>query len=502
MGFVSYAGRDATPPAGILKQKVINGAMARVRILIVEDLPSLALAYAAQIEKAGYEPVIANTAEAALEAVAQNPDFGAVLLDLQLPDADGLDWLRANPEILDHYPVIVATADASMARAIEAMRIGAFDFLVKPIAGNRLISALGSALDLGKTKGQKPATKASRSGGKPQPGSFIGSSPQMQEVYRQIECVAHSRATVFITGESGTGKEVCAEAIHRAGGRPNGPFVAINCGAIPENLLESEIFGHLKGSFTGAVNDRMGAAQAAHKGTLFLDEICEMALPLQVKLLRFLQTGTVQRVGSNRVEEVDVRIVCATNRDPAREVAEGRFREDLFYRLAVVPLHMPRLSERKGDIQELAEAFLQRFAREEGKVFDPLGLSQILALEQYSWPGNVRELQNVMRRAAVMNTGPELPLSAMPMVTQMPVSVSDQLPSPPAPPAPSASLPEQRNIADVISVLKGLTLDELERIAIEAAIEDAGGSLSAAAKALGVSPSTLYRKRERWMAAA
>lgn len=473
--------------------------MGREKILIVEDLASLAMAYAAQVEKAGHLPVVAHSAAEALRCLARHPDIGALLLDLQLPDADGLDWLRANPEICASYPVIVATADGSLSRAIEAMRIGAFDFLVKPIAGARLLSVLESAIELGKSSsrtsasGTAPATKTKKA----QPGTFIGNSPQMQEVYRQIECVASSRATVFITGESGTGKEVCAEAIHGASGRAGGPFIALNCGAIPENLLESEIFGHLKGSFTGAVSDRVGAAQAAHKGTLFLDEICEMALPLQVKLLRFLQTGTVQRVGSNRVEDVDVRIVCATNRDPAREVAEGRFREDLFYRLAVVPLHMPPLRERTGDVRELAEAFLQRFAREEGKSFDPLGTAQLAMLETYRWPGNVRELQNVMRRAAVLNAGPDLPLSALPRASDdalLPAGETVSI----APATAGNPIDRASDLLAVVNAVKGLTLDELERIAIEAAIDNAGGSLPSAARALGVSPSTLYRKRERW----
>ncbi|MCX7282743.1 MAG: sigma-54 dependent transcriptional regulator [Novosphingobium sp.] len=473
--------------------------MAREKILIVEDLASLALAYAAQVEKAGYEPIVAHSAAAALSAIADTPALGAILLDLQLPDADGLEWLRANPAVCETYPVIVATADGSLSRAIEAMRIGAFDFLVKPISGTRMLAVVASALELGRSASRVAVASTSRSGKKAKPGTFIGGSPQMQEVYRQIECVAASRATVFITGESGTGKEVCAEAIHGASGRATGPFIALNCGAIPENLLESEMFGHIKGSFTGAVNDRIGAAQAAHKGTLFLDEICEMALPLQVKLLRFLQTGTIQRVGSNRIEEVDVRIVCATNRDPAREVAEGRFREDLFYRLAVVPLHLPRLRERTGDVRELAEAFLQRFAREEGKTFNALGAAQVAMLEQHSWPGNVRELQNVMRRAAVMHPGPDLPASAFPMVSQSLHAVAAEAPMS----AASASLTAYSATTDLEAVaraVRGLTLDELERIAIEAAIVEVGGSLPSAAKALGVSPSTLYRKRERWLA--
>lgn len=474
--------------------------MPRHRILIVEDMPSLALAYAAQVEKAGHEPVVADSAAGALNAISQNPEFGAILLDLQLPDAHGLEWLRDNPQIIANYPVVVATADASLARAIDAMRLGAFDFLVKPIAGTRLVSVLASALETGRpapvaepeaeAPAEAPAAAASapRQRSKPRPGLFIGGSAPMQEVYRLIDCVAASRATVFITGESGTGKEVCAEAIHGASGRANGPFIAINCGAIPENLLESELFGHLKGSFTGAITDRIGAVQAAHKGTLFLDEICEMALPLQVKLLRFLQTGTVQRVGSNRVEEVDVRIVCATNRDPEREVAEGRFRGHLFYRLAVVPMHMPPLRERPGDVRELAQAFLDRFAREEGKQFDPLGTAQLAQLEGHSWPGNVRELQNVMRRAAVLNAGPGLPASAFALGAATAAGAAPL----------AAPLPPRDDLLSALQALKGLTLDEIERLVIEAAIDTENGSLPAAARVLGVSPSTLYRKRERW----
>ncbi|TIX52084.1 sigma-54-dependent Fis family transcriptional regulator [Alteraurantiacibacter aquimixticola] len=468
--------------------------------MIVEDVPSLSMAYAAHLEKAGFEAVIADTGAAALETIAKDGDFAAMLLDLQLPDTDGLQLLRDRPELLRKFPIVVATADASLSRAVDAMRLGSFDFLVKPVSGPRLVSVITSAVELGQADDEAEGAAGEDAANGDRPGNFIGNSPEMREVYRQIECVARSKATVFVTGESGTGKELCAEAIHAESGRRKGPFVAINCGAIPENLLESELFGHLKGSFTGAVGDRIGAAQAAHKGTLFLDEICEMALPLQVKLLRFLQTGTVQRVGSNRVEDVDVRIVCATNRDPRREVAQGRFREDLYYRLAVVPLHLPALRERHGDVAELAAYFLDRFGREEGKSFAPLAADTLARLSRYSWPGNVRELQNVVRRATVMHAGPDLPGTAF------------HLPGPEDIAAPTSSLPEPAEqpgvadgpasrTADIVTAIHGLTLEQVERIAIEGAIDSAGGSLPAAARALGVSPSTLYRKRERWAVA-
>ena len=311
---------------------------------------------------------------------------------------------------------------------------------------------------------------------------FIGCSAPMQAVYRAIERVATSRATVFLTGESGTGKEVAAEAIHYAGARRAGPFIALNCGAIPENLLESELFGHVRGAFTGATESRPGAVALAEGGTLFLDEICEMDLRLQVKLLRFLQTGRVQRVGCGRAEPVDVRIVCATNRDPAREVAEGRFREDLFYRLAVLPIDLPPLRTRGEDILILARAFGERFAREEGRPPPGVGpgLSLGRALMAHNWPGNVRELQNAIRRAVIMGGDPDLPI-----VRRAAPSASSHLPS----------TPYAESLA-----WDGLTLDAVERLAIERAVERSAGSLPGAARALGISPSTLYRKRERWLA--
>lgn len=468
--------------------------MTRKRILIVEDIPALALMYSGHLEKAGYEAVVVDTGAAVLRALAEGEAFSALLLDLQLPDIDGLELLRTNADLLAKQPVIVVTADGSLSRAIDAMRLGAYDFLVKPLAAKRLIAVVASAVEAGPTiRADAPVQPADPLAPAATPGGFVGNCGAMREVYRQIGCIARSRATVLITGESGTGKEVCADSIHRESGRRDGAFIAINCGAIPENLLESELFGHVKGSFTGAVSDRIGAVQAAHKGTLFLDEVCEMALPLQVKLLRFLQTGTVQRVGTSRVDDVDVRIVCATNRDPLREVAEGRFREDLYYRLAVVPVHMPPLRERGNDIAELAETFLQRFAREEGKQFAPLGQAQLAALMAYRWPGNVRELQNVLRRAAVLWDGPDLPLSALPTAQSLAAAPLAAAPLPVEAPR-GAEAPQ----TDVAAAFRGMTLDAIERLVIARAIEDAAGSLPAAAKMLGVSASTLYRKRERW----
>jgi two-component system repressor protein LuxO len=473
--------------------------MDKSRVLIIEDIASISSVYAAHLERAGYATTIADTIESGRAALAEHGSaISAILLDIQLPDMNGLEFLRSQPELVQRVPIIVATADASIARAIEAMRLGAFDFLVKPLSSQRLIKTIESATSISSSlRDRVPVTsKSNQARGFM---GFIGISPPMQNVYRQIERVAHSRATVFISGESGTGKEVCAESIHKAGPRADRPFVAINCAAIPENLLESELFGHLKGTFTGAVSDRIGAAQAANGGSLFLDEICEMPLHLQVKLLRFLQTSTIQRVGATRTEDVDIRIICATNRIPAAEVAAGRFREDLFYRLSVIPIELPPLRARGHDIALLANAFLKRFGADEGKTFNALSTDFTRALGQHSWPGNVRELQNLIRRAAVIYDGPNLEIDALPRIAETrtpsggaPILVQET--------NVAASSPPEVDEVMIAASIRGLTLDELERIAVESAIAAHGGNLTTAAKALGVSPSTLYRKRDRWAA--
>jgi len=230
----------------------------------------------------------------------------------------------------------------------------------------------------------------------------------MQAVYRIIDSAATSNATIFVTGESGTGKEVCANAIHQRSPRKTKPFIALNCGAIPKDLMESEIFGHVKGAFTGAVTNRDGAATQANKGTLFLDEICEMDLDLQTKLLRFIQTGSFQTVGGSQLETVDVRFICATNRDPWQEVQEGRFREDLYYRLHVIPIHLPPLRDRETDVKLLIDRLLLEYSKEENKEFEKFSSSAIRIMMDYSWPGNVRELQNIIRNIVVLNTGSEV----------------------------------------------------------------------------------------------
>jgi DNA-binding NtrC family response regulator len=297
---------------------------------------------------------------------------------------------------------------------------------------------------------------------------------------------------VFITGESGTGKELCAVAIHSLSPRAGGPFIAINCGAIPRDLMESEIFGHLKGSFTGAISDREGAAKQAHGGTLFLDEICELDFALQTKLLRFLQSGLIQRVGSTATEKVDIRVICATNRSPLDEVREGRFREDLYYRLHVLPIHLPPLRERGHDIVMIARQFLTQYSREEAKAFQSIAPAAEAALLAHRWPGNVRELQNAIRQAVVLNDAEVLELSMLPPLAEGG-----------GPALPEAVQPVDLDLAglgrgDAPSAFVGKELRQIEKDAIESTIQACGGSIPRAAKMLGVSPSTIYRKRDTW----
>jgi two-component system repressor protein LuxO len=470
----------------------IDRANPQTDVLLVEDTASLALAYANHLQNDGLSVATASLGEKARNLLLRNT-YAVVLLDLQLPDLDGFELLREIKKRDDESLVIVVTADASHDRVVAAMRMDAHDYLVKPITPERLLVTVRNALKLVALREQISSF------GLPQRDrfkGFVGACNAMQAVYNAIENVAESKATVFITGESGTGKEVCADAIHRSGPRRDMPFVAINCGAIPSELIESEIFGHVKGAFTGAVSNRDGAATMAHGGTLFLDEICEMDVNLQTKLLRFLQTNQIQRVGSEKTEKVDVRVICATNRDPLVAVAEGRFREDLYYRLNVIPLHLPPLRERADDVLLIASNFLEEFSAEENKSFTTLSSKVSNALQHYRWPGNVRELQNVIRRVVVMNEGEQVALDMLP--DAITGKHTDSLPLAPATVNQSTALTEYDSEQSGYWVPTGLSLQEIERTVIETTINDCDGNIPRAARLLGVSPSTLYRKRQAW----
>ncbi|OYX40888.1 MAG: sigma-54-dependent Fis family transcriptional regulator [Rhodobacterales bacterium 32-67-9] len=447
-------------------------------LLLVEDTPSLQLVYESVLRSAGHEVQSADDAASGLAAfkLLQPP---VVLLDLMLPDRDGLDLMREFLSIKPDTHVIVITANGSINKAVAAMRAGAHEFLVKPFDEQRFLNAIDNAL-----AGSGPVAVSSRKAATP--GEFIGESEPMRQVYAKIGSVARSMATVFITGESGTGKELCAQAVHDMSNRAQGPFVPLNCGAIPSELLESEVFGHVKGSFTGAISDKPGAAAAADGGTLFLDEICELDLNLQTKLLRFLQTSTIQPVGATRSRKVNVRIVCATNRDPLQEVRRGRFREDLYYRLHVVPIHMPPLRDRGTDVVTIAEAALARFAHEEGRRFRDLDPDVKTLFRALDWPGNVRQLLNVMRHVVVLNDGPTVTRAMLPIELHHELeNAAGGKGSVPPPQVP-------------LEGLVGRTLAEIERLVIEETIARHGGSVPKAARVLDVSPSTLYRKIESW----
>ncbi len=459
-------------------------------LLLIEDTPSLQLVYRSVLETAGHRVTTAgNAAEGLAHWRTGAPEV--VLLDLMLPDRDGLSLMR---EMLGERPgarVVVITSNGSINKAVEAMRAGAHDFLVKPFDERRFLGAVENAL---RASGTAPAAPELP---KAAPGAFLGSSPPMQAIYDKIASVARSMATVFITGESGTGKEIAAQTIHDLSPRAKGPFIALNCGAIPSDLLESEVFGHVRGAFTGAVSDKPGAAMAADGGTLFLDEVCEMDLALQPKLLRFLQTSAVTPVGATKPRKVDVRIVCATNRDPLEAVRRGQFREDLYYRLFVVPIHMPPLRDRGDDVIAIAELALRRIAAEEGRTFRTLDADVCDLFRSLPWPGNVRQLLNVIRNVVVLNDGPSVTMAMLPR--ELAGSATGPAAAAPRVDAtPRGSAAPADTAATLAALIEGRTLAEIEKLVIEAAIARHGGSLPRAARALGVSPSTIYRKREGW----
>ena len=451
-------------------------------ILIVEDSPSLARTYQGYLKYAGYETQIAETASEAQAKLASPPDL--VLLDMQLPDGDGMDILHSLQARAEPTPVVVITANASMNAAIGAMRAGAIDFLAKPIDKARLTVTIESALERASLR--KVVSKDTSAPTTAPHMRFIGDSRVMRAIYQTIEAVSSSDASVFITGESGTGKEVAALSIHESSRRALKPFHAINCGAIPENLMESELFGHVKGAFTGATADRDGAAAIANGGTLFLDELGEMPPALQTKLLRFIQLGTYQRVGETKTQSADIRFICATNRSPADAIASGALREDLFYRLNVIPIEMPPLRERGDDVSLIAQSFLEKHAQEEGKKFERLSDDAKAALQAYDWPGNVRQLQNVVRNAVVLQDGVELTAQMLPrnlMQAVAPESAADPTILPSA--APTV-----------------LPLAQVERRAIEEALAATGGNIQQAARLLEIDPSTIHRRKKSWQKAA
>lgn len=463
-----------------------------LNVLIVEDAAPIATQYRYYLKYLKSQITIAATGKEAM-AYLQDYQPDLVLLDLQLPDIPGQDLLQQIKANNESAIVIVSTGHGSVDVAVDLMRQGADDFLEKPISADRLRTTIGNHLERQSLKSELNNIKSSCN--RENFHGFIGKSMAMQTVYRIIECAATSNASIFITGESGTGKEVCAEAIHEHSNRHDGPFIALNCAAIPKDLMESEIFGHIKGAFTGASTDRKGAALMADGGTLFLDEVCEMDIELQKKLLRFLQTGRFHRVGSSHEQQVDVRILCATNRNPLQEVSEGRFREDLYYRLHVVPVQLPPLRDRGDDIVTIAKDLLEKYAAEDGKAFRRFSAEVEKILKNYPWPGNVRELQNVIRNIVVLNQGE----TVLPEHLPAPLGNNDWAPVTTSTFAQNSD--QSSHASQSIEVTEPgqiRPLAEVEKTVIEQAINLCEGNIQKAASLLEVSPSTIYRKKQSW----
>ncbi len=454
------------------------------RLLIVEDTPSLARTYQAHLRHEFSEITIADTGAKAIDAVdATTPD--CILLDLKLPDADGLDLLDRWTDAAINTPIIVITANGSMSVAVDAMRRGAVDFVVKPTTKDRLCVTTQNAVKNFQLK--KVVENYEAEIDRSDFCGIIGKSLAMQGVFKSIEAAAPSKASVFVTGETGTGKELIARAVHDLSPRRKAKYVAINCGAIPHDLIESEIFGHVKGAFTGATSDRAGAAELAEGGTLFLDELGEMPIELQPKLLRFLQLGEYQRVGDSRVRTSNIRIVTATNRDALEAVRQGKLREDLYYRLHVIPVPLPPLRERGADILLLAESFLARYASEEGKSFDGFSRDAEEWMVSHNWPGNVRELENLIRQIVVLNSGGKIGRSMLPVAQSYspnPLQTSTETT------AHEPLAPETDHGVEPLWMT--------EKRAIERAIALCRGNIVAAAKQLQINPSTIYRKKASW----
>jgi DNA-binding NtrC family response regulator len=441
-------------------------------ILIVDDEPAARTTLGILLRKRGHRVVQAEGAKAAAKTLAEMA-FDLVVTDLRMPDGDGLEVLRAARGHCPEASVILLTAYAGWESAKEAMRLGAFDYFEKGKEPDEFLHRVDKALE---EKGLRRENENLRRQVRERyslPG-IIGHSKEMQQALDLVMRVAPTAATILIQGESGTGKEVIAKAIHHASSRARHPFVAINCGALPEPLLESEIFGHVKGAFTGAAVHKKGLFEEAHGGTFFLDEIGDMPLSLQVKFLRLLQEGEIRRVGSNQATTVDVRVLAATNRDLGQLMQQGQFREDLYYRLNVIPVVLPPLRERREDIPALAEHFLRRFGDKQNR---PLSLTAnaVERLLRYPWPGNVRELENAMERTAILARndliGPD----------ELPPHIASGTPLGPAP-----MLPREQ------------TLAEVEKSHILQTLERCGWNHSHAAEALGIGRTSLWRKLKEY----
>jgi len=432
-------------------------------VLVVDDHESVRVAVGKSLERRGWRAELAKDGRQALERVRRG-GVNVVVADLKLPGMDGIDLLKAVRAISPRTEVVMITAYGTVERAVEAMKLGAVDFVVKPFKRAVLMEAVERAL--ARQCGTAPAA------GRPDPcPEIVGRSRAIREVVHLLTRIAPSAATVLVWGESGTGKELVAEAIHRLSPRRNGPLVKVSCAALPETLLEAELFGHERGAFTGAVDQRRGRFEVAHGGTLFLDEIAQLSPAMQGKLLRVLQDGRFERLGSSETRKADVRIIAATNVDLRRAVERGTFQEALYYRLNVVAIHLPPLRARTEDIPLLAHHFLRLYSERNGRNIAGITREAMSCLVNFSWPGNVRELENVMERAVVLAKGDRI------TVEELPDWITGR-----------TSTPRE------VSIPIGTSLKEAERRLIEATLHHTEGDKTAAAGLLGITRRTIYRK--------
>jgi DNA-binding NtrC family response regulator len=458
-------------------------------ILCVDDEPSVGVVLEAALTKLGHSPVLASNVEEAMKAVARQ-QFDLIVTDYRMPNATGLDLLALLEKEGYQIPVIMMTGYSSVEHAVMTLRSGAIDYLTKPVRQETLRIAVNQALEVTRLKRENETYRQELSTlrGRRQ---ILGDSPSLRRVLEVIATVAPTKATVLLQGESGTGKELVARAIHEQSPRREHPFITINCAAMPEGLVESALFGHEKGAFTGATARTQGAFERAHGGTLLLDEVSEMRLDLQAKLLRVIQEQEFERVGGQQSIRVDVRLVATTNRDLRADAEVGKFRQDLYYRLNVVPINLPPLRERHEDIPILVHHFVSRAASQLGVEVTGVAPEAIGALQQRDWPGNIRELANVVERAVILSRGgvlrPELFVDDM-----ISMSVAPRAPS--STPTTAASAAPAVPAADSPPAPEGFNLDDLERLAIQRALQATNGNRTRAAKLLGISERTLRNK--------
>ena len=454
------------------------------RILIIDDNETMREGLAATVRRMGHEAMTASSGAAGIADLRRRgADF--VITDLKMEGTGGLDVVKAAQDIDADCPVMIVTAFGTVETAVEAMRLGAFDFLQKPFAPEVVRLKVERALELRRERAARERAEAAADAlrsdaARPYSfGEIVGLTPAMRAVFQTIERVAPTDASVYIHGESGTGKELVARAIHDRSKRKDGPFVKVSCGALAETLLESELFGHERGSFTGAIKRKLGRFELADKGTLFLDEIGDVSPAVQVKLLRVLQERQFERVGGEESISVDVRVVSATHRDMKTEVAAGRFREDLFYRLHVVPVEVPPLRERREDVAPLVAHFIAKLGPRTNPAVRGIDDAALARLTSYAWPGNVRELENVIEQSLVFAEGERIGVAALP-ASMKTVTPDNAL----ALPTGDMSLPE--------------ILEDLERQLIQKAYDKAGGVKTECARLLGLKTSALYYKLEKY----